>query len=81
MNMIDVGNYFDSDVISKLNRNVYYRLLIGLCILLFPITILILAFIGIKALIAKSWELKHCLTPEQFEQQLAIEGRIALIQN
>ena len=62
------------------NKRIYYRLLMGVSIVLFPITILILTCIGIRILIAKIWESKHCLTPEQFEKQLAAEGRIAIIQ-
>jgi len=58
-----------------------FRLLFGVAILIFPITAMILTYIGIKALVARIWESKHCLTPEQFEKHLAAEGRIALIQN
>ena len=80
MSISDSHNYSDSDVLLKLNRRAYYRLLMGLSVLLFPITILILACIGIRILIAKIWESKYCLTPEQFEQQLASEGRVCLIE-
>lgn len=63
-----------------LEKRVYYRLLAGLCIVLFPITMIALICIGISALLAVRWKSKHCITPEQFEQQLAAEGRIILIQ-
>lgn len=63
-----------------LEKHVYTKLLAGLGIILFPITMLVLVCIGIRILCANVWKSKHCLTPEQFERQLAAEDRITLIQ-
>lgn len=57
----------------------YCRMLAGLAILLFPVTLPIVLMLAISKIRMWLWSRKHCLTPEQFDQQLASEGRITLI--